>query len=540
MRHVGDAVVLRMLPDGTVAAREVSDGEQTTPTVVAAAELPGLVRHLEAHRPRWVWDCTTRWYPGLLRAGVRVERCWDLRLVHALLRDSPLVDGPVDRGAEAEAWDELRPVAADDAALFDDSGPSHLDPLAEWRRQRACLDAATHGGLRLLVSAESSGALVAAELTHAGLPWRADVHDAVLTGLLGPRPPHGQRPAHLEHLAGQVRDALDAPALNPDSQPALLAALRSAGLDVADTRTHTLERLDHRVVPPLLEYKGLARLLSTNGWQWSDTWVRGGRFRPEYLVAGVVTGRWASRGGGALTVPAPVRQAVVADGGHRFVVADAAQLEPRVLAGMSGDTAMAAAARAGDLYEGMVAAGAVATRAEAKLGVLGAMYGGTRGESGRMVRRLAVRYPRAFAFVEAAARAGERGEVVRTFLGRGSPAPRAELTEEAGRAWGRFTRNFVVQGTAAEWALVWLALLRNRLWRLGDDGDRAELVMFLHDEVLVHAPERLVDETVRATREAADEATRLLFGAGPTGSDIDSPVDVPLDVRVVRSWADAQ
>ena len=34
------------------------------------------------------------------------------------------------------------------------------------------------------------------------------------------------------------------------------------------------------------------------------------------------------------------------------------------------------------------------------------------------------------------------------------------------RAWGRFTRNFVVQGTGAEWALCWLADLRNRLWRL--------------------------------------------------------------------------
>ena len=51
------------------------------------------------------------------------------------------------------------------------------------------------------------------------------------------------------------------------------------------------------------------------------------------------------------------------------------------------------------------------------------------------------------------------------------------------RAWGRFTRNFVVQGTAAEWASCWLADLRNRLWRLGGSGPlcaRPHLVFFLH------------------------------------------------------------
>jgi DNA polymerase-1 len=201
----------------------------------------------------------------------------------------------------------------------------------------------------------------------------------------------------------------------------------------------------------------------------------------------------------------------------------------------------------------MVAGGAVASRAEAKLGMLGAMYGGTRGESGRMMPRLARRYPRAIALVEDAARAGERGEVVHTLLGRGSPVPGGawaersadlgEPAEETGsredrdrhrRAWGRFTRNFVVQGTGAEWALCWLADLRNRLWRLGGGAtvaDRPHLVFFLHDEVVVHTPEALAEAVVGEVREAAATAGRLLFG--------DFPVDFPLDVSVVRSWADA-
>src|SRR3712207_9350319 len=83
-------------------------------------------------------------------------------------------------------------------------------------------------------------------MTRAGLPWRADVHERLLTGLLGPRPLPGQRPAVLEALAGEVRAALRAPELNPDSPGAVLAALRSAGLAVEDTRPWTLEQLEAR------------------------------------------------------------------------------------------------------------------------------------------------------------------------------------------------------------------------------------------------------------------------------------------------------
>ena len=189
-------------------------------------------------------------------------------------------------------------------------------------------------------------------MTHAGLPWRADVHERLLTELLGPRPAAGQRPAVLERLLAEIRAAFGAPGLNPDSPGALLRALQAAGLPVSDTRSWTLEQLEHPGIPALLEYKKLSRLLQANGWNWLDTWVRDGRFRSYFLPGGVVTGRWASNGGGALSVPTQVRPAAVADDGWRFVVADVAQLEPRVLAGMSRDAAMAEAARSTDLYAG--------------------------------------------------------------------------------------------------------------------------------------------------------------------------------------------
>ncbi|WP_104105220.1 bifunctional 3'-5' exonuclease/DNA polymerase [Nocardioides sp. 616] len=516
---------------------------------IAAAELPTYVAGREAEAPRWVWDDTARWYPPLLAAGVRIERCHDLRLGHHLLRRAPAADASLLAGEQSAHWDVLGPSTPSDPALFSiDDTAEHLRADLEDARQLATVAASPESGrLGLLLAAESSGALVAAEMTHAGVPWRVDVHERLLTDLLGPRPPRGARPQLLEELVAEVRRSFAAPGLNPDSRPELLAALRRAGLEVTDTRAHSLRRLDHPGIEPLLRYKRLAHLFSTNGWAWIDQWVSGGRFRPSYQPAGSSTGRWSSNGGGALSFPVQVRPAAVADEGWVFVVADVAQLEPRVLAGMSGDRALARSARGTDLYQGMVADGAVATRQEAKLGLLGAMYGATSGESGRMVAGLTRRYPAAFGLVEEAARAGERGLGVRTLLGRGSPRlgevwdrdpddPPTDPDSQARfrRAYGRFTRNFVVQGTGAEWALCWIADLRNRLWRLGRTGPldaRPHMVFFLHDEVVVHAPAALADEVAEQATTAAATASSLLFRS--------LPIDFPLNVSVVRSYADA-
>ncbi len=525
----------------------VVDGEDEL--VVALTELPAYVAAREVEGPRWVWDDTARWYPPLLEAGVRVARCQDLRLCHHLLRRAPAVDAALLAGEESEHWDRLAPSTPSDPALFSvDDTAEHLRADLEDARQLAAVAASTEPArLGLLLAAESSGALVAIEMTHAGVPWRVDVHERLLAELLGPRPPRGARPQRLEALVAEVREAFDAPGLNPDSRPELLAALRRAGLDVADTRASSLRSLEHPGMPALLTYKQLAHLFQTNGWAWIDRWVSGDRFRPSYQPAGSTTGRWSSNGGGALSIPVQVRPAAVADDGWTFVVADVAQLEPRVLAGMSGDRALARSARGADLYQGMVEDGAVASRNDAKLGLLGAMYGATTGESGRLVAGLTRRYPDAFGLVEDAARAGERGEVVRTLLGRGSPdlggvgdhhpdepQPDAETQARLRRSYGRFTRNFIVQGTGAEWALCWIADLRNRLWRLHETGPlvaRPHLAFFLHDEVVVHTPVALAEAVAEAATEAAATAANLLFR--------DLTIDFPLNISIVRSYAEA-
>ncbi|WP_094770297.1 bifunctional 3'-5' exonuclease/DNA polymerase [Microbacterium gorillae] len=533
-------------PDSDAIVVALWDDAEIESVRLARADFPGWVA-ARAAAHRWVWGDTTAWYPDLLAAGVRIERCQDLRLCHAILRDTMFVDATALRAAHH--WDIAADVdgGARVPTLFDVDVPTGTVPreigetVAEFVRQRDVLER-TDARLRLLTAAESAGALVAAEMRHAGLPWNVAEHERILTAELGTRTAGGM-PSKMIETAARVRQALGDPAVSLDSQPKLLRALHRAGVLVESTSKWELARQTHPAIEPLLAYKRMSRLLSANGWTWLDEWVHDGRFRPVYIPGGVVTGRWASAGGGALQLPRQLRAAVRADPGWQLVTADVAQLEPRVLAGMARDTAMATAARGRDLYASLVEQKIVETRQEAKYAMLGALYGSTSGESGRLVPRLRRAFPRAMGVVDAAAKTGEDGGLVATLLGRTCPPASAEwtrvqraatdadvspgeerLARSRARERGRFTRNFVVQGTAAEWALAWLADLRLRLARLGSDDAPPHLAFFLHDEVIVHAPAEAAEAAAQAIRDSADAAGKLLFG--------DFPIDFPLDVTI--------
>ncbi|MCX6499032.1 MAG: bifunctional 3'-5' exonuclease/DNA polymerase [Arthrobacter sp.] len=562
--HDDGAALQRLTPQGE------PDPAAPEPRLIRSAELPGVVRELELRRPRWIWHRTQDWYPALLAAGVELERCYDLTLCGAILAHSEFTaHTDYARNAEKLTQDDdveqpprvlqPPPPPADQGALFDDPGlraaPRHSpgELRTEYAAQQEALADVDPGGdrrkqrLQLLLAAESAGAMIAAEMQRTGVPWREELHEEILADHLGPRPPQGQRPAKLEALNTELRRLLQSPGLNPDSPQELMRALHRNGIEVKSTRQWELKESSHPAIEPLLAYKKLARLHSANGWAWLDAWVKDGRFQPEYVVGGVVSGRWASRGGGALQIPRQIRGAVHADPGHKLIVADASQLEPRVLVALAQDSRMAEAARDKDLYAGIAAQGFGGDRAKAKVALLGAIYGATTGESGRLMPQLARTYPRAVGFVEQAAREGEAGKTVTSRLGRSSPPPsdrwrrsqQSATAEEQRRAdalarsRGRFTRNFVVQGSAADWAACWLAELRRRLRTLRAAGSPAgELVFFLHDEVMVHCREEAVDACSQAIEESAAAAKELLFGR--------IPVDFPVSIAVADSYDKAK
>ncbi len=487
---------------------------------------------------RWLWDSTATVYPELLAAGVRVERCHDVTATERILLGRAGIFGTPSsapavhaRATGSEVPPDPEPAAHVEPTLFEPDAleivRSSVDPIEVL--QVAVADQRERAGdnraLGLLLAAESASTLAAAEMGAAGLPWRADIHRDRLTEMLGPRPAAGERPVRLAELAADISAAFGF-AVNPDSVVDLRAAFRRAGFDIDSTRSWVLKDVDHPAVPAVLHYKELARLNSANGWNWLDEWARDGRFRPEYIPGGVVSGRWATRGGGALQIPKALRRAVVADPGHRLVVADAAQLEPRVLAAISADPALQAVSADIDLYTALADDGFGGDRGSAKVAMLGAMYGATSGEAGRLVATLRRRYPAAMAFVEDAARRGEAGGVVHSVLGRACPPPSPgwrEMVEigsqqdatdaerrradQVSRDRGRFTRNFVVQGSAADWASVWLSGLRRDL--RGVSG--ADLVFFQHDELIVHVPDRSAEMVADLTVAAAEAARRLVF-----------------------------
>ncbi|MFJ7345286.1 bifunctional 3'-5' exonuclease/DNA polymerase [Streptomyces sp. NPDC101110] len=516
---------------------------------------------------RWVWQSTAEVYPRLLATGVRVERCYDIEAAETLLlghegrygeprsagaalarlRGGPVPPDPPQRSAEPGAQ----------SSLFEPQGV-HLplsDLLAVYAEQQRRHTSAEHPDrMRLLTAAESAGMLVAAEMNRAGLPWSTEVHRALLQDLLGERYAGGGEPRRLAELAEEVSTAFGH-RVRPDLPAEVVKAFARAGIKVSSTRKWEIETIDHPAVKPLLEYKKLYRIWVAHGWSWLQDWVREGRFRPEFLAGGTVTGRWVTNGGGGLQIPKVIRRAVVADPGWRLVVADADQMEPRVLAAISRDPGlMEVAGRETDLYQSVSDRAFSGDRGQAKLAVLGAVYGQTSGDGLKNLAALRRRFPRAVAYVDDAARAGEEGRLVRTWLGRTCPpAARGtdDATEEAGippgdadqpddsvawvpgyastnaRARGRFARNFVVQGSAADWALLLLAALRRTCAELA-----AELVFFQHDEVIVHCPEEEAETVVAAIREAAALAGRLTFG--------ETPVRFPFTTAVVECYADAK
>lgn len=547
---------LAVRDDGLACQLLAEDGTPLAgPTPMSAADVAALEH---SDRPRWLFSATSTTYPVLQDAGVTVERCHDISLTERILlgRDGRFGE-PVGAPAVHARATGL-PVPADPETVQPSAQPGLFDPRAAPEGSVDTFEAlrvavtdqlrrtGDDGALRLLIAAESASALAAVEMGRVGLPWSTDVHDALLTEQLGPRPPAGRRPEQMQRLAARITAAFGHP-VNPDSTADLREAFRQAGYPIESTRAWVLRELDHPAVPDVLAYKESHRLFTANGWNWLDDWVRGGRFHAEYLPGGVVSGRWATRGGGALQIPRSVRAAVVADPGYRLVVADAAQLEPRVLAAVSGDPFLAAVSAAGDLYDALAADGFGGDRAHAKVAMLGAMYGATSGEAGRLLVVLRTRYPQAMAYVETAARQGERGESVRSVLGRASPPPgpgwretvqagnlpEATADEErrgrqAARDWGRFTRNFVIQASAADWAAVWLSGLRRDL--RGVDG--AELVFFQHDELVVHVPTARADDVGELAVAAATAARNLVFPG--------SPVVTPVRPVVVGRYSDAK
>jgi DNA polymerase-1 len=563
----GDLVALTLSP-GVGAALAV-DGWSLS---IDAGDVADAVRLVEdALRPRWVWWSKAT-ASALGELGVEVATCWDIAAVqrivsggssadpalvwarlHDLARDTIPTGAPPDLFNQVEVDAEGR---GSDDPVGDDG---HLRPdwvnggwstttrrLVRWAQlgwTAAGLQARRLGalpdGTRAMATArsESAAELLCAEMTLSGLPMDREVAESIIGGFVGPRPRDAAEALELR----RVRDAVvldlapPGPEIDLRSPAQVKSLLRRVGVEVPDTRAWRLESLreDHRLIEALLAWRKAERVATTYGYAWLDGHLGAdGRLRGAWSGSDGAAGRMTASAG-LHNMPAAMRAAVVAETGHVFVRADLGQIEPRVLAAVSGDRALARATLDDDMYA-PVAAQLGVDRATAKVAMLGAMYGQTTGHGAQALRGLRSAYPVAIGYLEDADRAGRARRPLRTWGGRlirmgvadeGGSSERAARAQAAAR--GRYGRNAMVQGAAAELFKAWAATVRARVVPL--DG---RIVLCLHDELLVHAPAEHGDATARLVDDCLQEAAgRWAVGTG---------VRFTAATSVISRWSDAK
>jgi DNA polymerase-1 len=543
------------------SAALVADGNRR---IVLAGEPTATIAALESvHHPRWVW-WDRQAAMVLARSGVAIERCWDIAAVHRLMAggwQNPIervwswlhqldpttapVAGQLDFGAgSADDGDPEHPVRPDGHLRADwvaGGWSASPDRLVAWAR----LALATADRQRALLAdkralstahAESLAELLCVELELEGLPFDTEAALAIIAEAAGPRPASlADEDAELARRDAEVLQHLDPPRpvnlRNPADVKSMLAA---AGIDLPDTRAWRMEKLrqSEPLVDALLTWRKAERIATTYGYRWIDEHVSGGRLRGQWASADGAAGRMTASAG-LHNMPAPMRPAVAADPGHVFVRADLGQIEPRVLAAVSGDPALIAATADDDLYQ-PVAARLGVDRDVAKVAVLGAMYGATTGQSAGALRGLEQNYPVAMAFLSEAAEQGRLGNDIVTIGGRrirtgsgSSPDGDLDRAVAAAAARGRYARNALIQGAAAEFFKVWAIVVRRRMREFG-----ATVVLCLHDELLVHGPTDRADEMAAQVAEAVDE-TAFYWSPVPE-------VRFVVDVGTVNRWSEVK
>ena len=314
------------------------------------------------------------------------------------------------------------------------------------------------------------------------------------------------------------------------------------------TDAETLEKLtgDHPAIEAILEYRTYVKFNGTYIDGLMDKIDTTGRVHSFFDQTATATGRISSSEPNLQNIPVrsdlgrEIRRAFVAKPGYLLVDADYSQIELRVLAHMSGDEAMIDAFRRGQDIHARTAAEVYGVpiekvthemRSNAKAVNFGIVYGisdfglarnihMSRKEAGQFIDRYLERYPGIHRFMEQMKQQGHDRGYAETVFGRRRPLP--ELAEKGPRrGFGeRVAMNMPVQGTAAD--IIKLAMVRVSE-RLGKELPESRLILQVHDELLIEAPEAQADRAAVLLKETMEKVTQL---------------EVPLltEVKTGKSW----
>jgi len=301
------------------------------------------------------------------------------------------------------------------------------------------------------------------------------------------------------------------------------------------TDAATLESLrgGHPIIDVLLEYRELEKLRTTYGESLIAEVNDDGRIHATFRQTVARTGRLSSESPNLHNIPVRsaegrrFREAFVAPKGWSLLVADYDQVELRIIAHLSGDSGLLEAFASGEDVHRSIAASVYGIgtkkvthdqRERAKTVSYGLAYGMEAyglaqrlgvdvGEAKDIMDRYFGAFPGLHDFMEASIADAKRLGFTKTELGRIRPLP--ELYSENRNirmAAERQAMNAGIQGLAADLFKVALIRLDDALTQASLE---ARLVLQVHDEVIVEAPEAEQAQVEAITREALGSAGNL-------------------------------
>jgi DNA polymerase-1 len=311
-------------------------------------------------------------------------------------------------------------------------------------------------------------------------------------------------------------------------------------------------RGQHQVIDLILEQRQLTKLKST----YVDALPQlvnphTGRIHTSFNQTGAVTGRISSSNPNLQNIPIrtqlgrEVRRAFVADEGWKLIAADYSQVELRVMAHIAQDPGLLGAFERGeDIHAATAAAVLGVSLAEiskdqrriAKSVNFGLSYGQSayglaqqtgmsQEEARQFIKTYFEKYPGVRDYIERTKRQAAEQGYVETLLGRRRYFP--NLAGMRGPERGRAEReaiNMPIQGTAAD--IIKIAMIRLHQ-ALRERKLRARMLLQVHDELVLEAPDDEVQAVVPLVREVM-------------GGDFELSVPLKVDVEVGQNWLEME
>ena len=317
------------------------------------------------------------------------------------------------------------------------------------------------------------------------------------------------------------------------------------------TDAETLESLrEYPLVEDVLQYRAYQKLNSTYVEGLLKVIGEDGRIHSTFNQTEARTGRLSSDNPNLQNIPirtelgSQLRAYFVAKPGCVLVDADYSQIELRILAHITGDEHMQQAFLNGEDIHRSTAAKIYGIpqsevtprlRSSAKAINFGIMYGKgayslskdigvTVKEADAFLKNYLAAFPSVSGYMDKTIADAKANGYVSTLFGRRRTLPELASTNFNVRASGeRMARNTPIQGTAAD--VIKLAMVR--VWkRLRDEKMASRLILTVHDELIVEAPEAEAEQAARILREEMEGCVQYA-------------VPLSTDVHAGKNWLEA-